>query len=462
MSAAAETRATAALAEYVATADLRGLEDEAVELTRRSLVDTLGVMVAARGEPGLRILAAAAGGGAGAATVFADGSTASPERAALLNGLAGHALDFDDVSDHMYGHPSVVLWPAILAVAETIEATEREVVEAFGVGFTTIAAVAAAMDVREHYGRGWHSTATLGVLGATAAVARLRRLDADAARRALGLAVSMAGGSRQNFGTMTKPLHVGLAARDAVFAAALAAGGFTADPSILDGPLGFYAMFAGAADPGAAGAVLAGPSALLAEGLNVKKYPCCYNTHRTADAILELVGRHAPRPEAVRAVRLTLEPGGFDPLIHHRPTSGLQGKFSAEYVIAAGLLDGRIQLATFTDEAVMRAPARRLIELVETAESERPPFGDAAWDYAYAAIELTTGEDIVTSRVDIPRGDRRMPLERAALEDKLRDCVAYAGADWDVDGLLRRLWSFGSPDRPFRGFPEVSPASTRR
>jgi 2-methylcitrate dehydratase PrpD len=261
----------------------------------------------------------------------------------------------------------------------------------------------------------------------------------------------MAGGSRQNFGTMTKPLHPGLAARDGVFAATLAGAGFTADTAQLESPLGYFAMYADSSDPDRVQEALAGPWALTTYGLNVKKYPCCYCTHRTADAALALAAKDGIDPARVRAVRLTLEPGGFDPLIHHRPTTGLEGKFSAEYVIAAALLDGRVGLASFTDAAVRRPEAQDLLRKVEIAEQQRPPVGPAEWTQAYAVLEVDTDTDTHTLRVDVPRGHCRLPMERADLEAKFRDCVGFAGVPWDADALLAALWQVESRP-PFPAF----------
>ncbi|MBO0876624.1 MAG: MmgE/PrpD family protein [Pseudonocardia sp.] len=433
---------TRQLAEYAATADLADLPDEVRELAADALVDTVGVALAGRNEDAVRMLRVTLGrdGAHGEATVLLDGSRADAPTAALVNATAGHALDYDDVTDLIYGHPSVVLWPAVLAAGERAGASGRALVEAYVVGFEVQCAVAAAMSVREHYGRGWHSSATIGVLGAAAASARLLGLDVDAASRALGLAASMAGGSRQNFGTMTKPLHPGLAARDGVFAAMLAGAGFTADTAQLESPLGYFAMYADGCDLERVQASLAGPWALTEHGLNVKKYPCCYCTHRTADATLELAARDGIDPAEVRSIRLTLEPGGFDPLIHHRPTTGLEGKFSAEYVIATALLDGRVGLASFTDDAVRRPRAQELLRKVEIAEHERPPLGPAEWTQAYAVLEIDTTADRHFLRVDVPRGHCRLPMERSDLEAKFRDCVSFSGVGWDADSLLAALW----------------------
>jgi 2-methylcitrate dehydratase PrpD len=442
-----DARLTEAIARY-ALGHVGPMSDEVVELAKRTLLDTVGVAIAARHEPPVRILGQTLGSlPAGPATVWATGEQTDAPTAALLNGTAGHALDFDDVTDITYGHPSVVLWPAVFAAAENEGADGPSVLEAFVVGFVVQVAMASAMDVRRHYAAGWHSTATIGIIGATAAASRLMGLDEERTRCAIGLAASMAGGSRQNFGTMTKPLHPGLAARDAIVAARLAANGFTADVDQLDNPLGYFSMFSPGADIDAALARLEGTDAFLDAGINVKKYPCCYNTHRTADATLDLRTAEDIDPAAVESVHVVLEPGGFDPLIHHRPQTGLQGKFSVEYVIAAALLDGRVTLASFTDDAVQRPEAQALVQKVTWATADVPPVGEAAWDQAFSVVTVRTAEGEATFRTDIPRGDRRSPLSRADLEAKFADCCTFSDSGWNADSLLAELWSIDCVDR---------------
>ena len=442
----AAPRLTQAVATY-ALGHLGPLDEQVTELAKRTLIDTLGVALAARNEPPVEILGTTLGNlPAGRSTIWATGGTTDAPTAALLNGTAGHALDFDDVTDVIYGHPSVVLWPAVFAAAEEEGSDGRSVIEAFVVGFGVQVAMATAMDVRTHYGAGWHSTATIGVIGAAAAVSRLMGLDERQTRHAIGLAASMAGGSRQNFGTMTKPLHPGLAARDGVFAARLAANGFTADVDQLDSELGYFSMFAPGADVDAALAQLSGTDHMVTAGINVKKYPCCYNTHRTADATLDLRAQEGIDPAAVRAVHVVLEPGGFDPLIHHRPRTGLEGKFSVEYVIAAALLDGKVSLASFTDEAVQRPEAQALLEKVTWETAAAPPVGPAEWDQAYSVVTVTTDAGELTLRTDVPRGDRRAPLSTADLEAKFVDCCDFSGAGWDAQALLADLWGIDGVD----------------
>lgn len=446
-----ETRAVPELTKAFAnfsSSDLGQLDESVVELVQRTLIDTVGVAIAARDEPPVRILRSGLAEQlpVGRSTIWVNGEKTDAGTAALLNGTAGHALDLDDVTDVIYGHPSVVLWPALFAVAEQEGSSGRALLEAFAVGFGAGVALGEAMDVRVHYGAGWHSTATIGVIGATCGVSRLMGLDEAQTRCAIGMAASMAGGSRQNFGTMTKPLHPGLAARDAIFAATMASKGFTADPSQLESPLGYFSMFAPDPDLDAAFAALSASSELMSAGINVKKYPCCYNTHRTADATLDLAARDGIEASAIRRVHVTLEPGGFDPLIHHRPKTGLQGKFSVEYVIAAALLDGKVTLTSFTDEMVQRPEAQELIAKISYDMAQTPPIGPAEWDQAYSVVTVETDQGEYSFRTDIPRGDRRAPLTRAELEAKFADCLEFSGTGWDTRALLSEMWHIDSVD----------------
>jgi 2-methylcitrate dehydratase PrpD len=266
-------------------------------------------------------------------------------------------------------------------------------------------------------------------------------------RNALGIAASMASGSRQNFGTMTKPLHAGLTARDAVIVAQLAANRFTADERQLEGPIGYFQMYGVNPDPHAVLEALARPNVLLEQGLSVKKYPCCYGIHRMADAALALSGQGI-RGDSVRSIAVTMEPGGQQAIIHHRPTTGLQGKFSGEYVLAACLLDGRVGLSTFTDEAVGRSAAQDLLRRVTIQESAVPPVGAGQFDHAYAVVDLTLDDgSVIRERCDVPRGDARAPLSTGELEAKFRDCLEFSESGWDAESLLERLSELGSTTR---------------
>jgi 2-methylcitrate dehydratase PrpD len=438
---------TESVARFASSHDFRAAPEVLFDRARRAVVDTVGVAVAGRHEPTFSILADTLGGheqAPGEATVLPSQRRTTASQAAFLNGTAGHALDYDDVADEIKGHPSVVLVSALLALAEANGNSGRELLEAYAVGFEVGCAIARGLPVEPHYVQGWHATSTIGVLGATAGAGRLLGLDERRMRTALGIAASMASGSRQNFGTMTKPLHAGLAARDAVIAAQLAANAFTADQDQLEGPLGFFHMYGVQPDLEAVLSALAGPRVLLAHGLSVKKYPCCYGTHRMADATLALHARGVTGAD-VRTVSVTVEPGGQQATFHHRPKTGLEGKFSSEYVVAACLLDGRVSLSTFTDAGVSRVETQAMLQRVDLHEAATPPWGPETFDHSYAAVEVTLRDGtIVRERCDVPRGDARAPLSEDELQAKFRDCLAFAESDWDADALLQQLW--GLPD----------------
>ncbi|MBV8720332.1 MAG: MmgE/PrpD family protein [Chloroflexi bacterium] len=431
----ATTSVTEAVAQFACSGELAEME-HLYERATRAFIDTIGVTIAGGREDCFAILARTLGTGDGSATILPTRARAGAADAALLNGTAGHALDYDDVADEIKGHPSVVLVAALLALAEARGCSGRALLESYAVGFEAGCAIAAALAVEPHYRRGWHATATVGVLGAVAGAGRLLGLDAASIQNALGIAASMASGSRQNFGTMTKPLHAGLAARDAVLAIELAENGFTADPNQLDGPLGYFRMYGVNPEPAAALTALESPTVLLRRGLNVKKYPCCYGTHRMADAALALRERGL-RASDVAAIAITVEPDGLGAIIHHQPRTGLQGKFSGEYVVAACLLDEGVRLSSFTDAMVLRPEAQDLLARVTIRESATPAFGTPQYEHAYATLEVTLRDGrTLRERCDIPRGDARMPLSEAELESKFRDCLAFAESAWDPDPLL--------------------------
>lgn len=438
------------IARFALEADVAAGPATLREAALSALIDTVGVAIAGRNDSGFRALLEGTREEIrpGAATIWATGARTSPAYAALVNGTAAHALDYDDVSDPMYGHPSVALYPALVAVAQSEGYSGAELLDAYVVGYEITGAIAAALPIRAHYSRGWHSTATVGVLASTAGLCRLLRLDVETTRRALGIAASSASGSRQNFGTNTKPLHPGLSAWSAVTAARLAQSGFTADDHQLEAPLGYFAMYGADSDLSAVAKWLDQRWSILqpGSGVSIKKYPCCFNTHRSADAALALAAQVAD-PDRISGVRVTVEPGGLDPVIHHRPTTGLEGKFSVEYVVAAGLLDRRVRLATFSDEAVGRPDAQALLRKVQVAESPNPPFGEAGYDFAYSAVEIDTGDTVLRRRVDTPRGHSRDPLAGHELEEKFLDCVAYSGVPWDGAELITALHALPTAPR---------------
>ena len=402
------------------------LPAEAITQAKRALLDTIGVTLAGHQEEAGRIITqwVQEAGGSQEAVVLGTALYTSPALAALANGTLGHALDFDDVTAHLRGHPSVPVAPAVLALGEAVGASGAEVVTAFILGVEVEAKIGKAM-TSAHPRRGWHPTATIGTLGAAAAAAKILELTAAQTQMALGIAASKAAGLRQNFGTMTKPLHAGEAARSGVEAAQLAQRGFTADRHILESRFGFFNTFVGVGEFDLEVVLqdFGAPYEIVSPGIGVKPYPACRQTHRAIDAMLELVHTYHLHPDEVSEIVCEVSARMQDFLIYHRPQSGLEGKFSMEYCLAAALLHGQMGLAQFSDGSVQDPRVQALLQRVRL---EHPDQHEIDWEAHIPDVITVTLHDgrRLQQRVDIPKGDPALPLSWAELEAKFRDCAA--------------------------------------
>ena len=430
---------TQRLAEFVSATPSSAITPDAREQARRAFLDTLGVTLAGSREHASQKVAAMVRdqGGATDAAVFGHNFRAPAAEAALVNGTSAHALDFDDVSVSMTGHPSVPLLPAVLALAEKLGASGPEIVDAFVLGFEAECKLGRLIGA-PHYALGWHPTSTFGTMGAAAACARLLRLDAERTQAALGIAASLASGVRQNFGSMTKPLHAGWAARNGVIAATLAGGGFTADAEALEGPGGFLRAASGAAESDPAPLNRLGdPWEIVSPGIGVKLYPCCYFTHTAIDAALQLRPSIGPDLEAIESIGVSLSPGTTMVLRKTLPRTGLEGKFSMEYCVAAALAGGAVALATFSDEAVARPDVTQLMSRVTVTE-DRPPANVSVGGTAVVRVQLRD-RTIESPAVEIPRGDPRNPLVWDQLCEKFRDCARDVIPQPDIRQLVELI-----------------------
>lgn len=446
--------ATAVLASYALRPPL-ALTPSQFELCARSLADTLAVSLAAVAEPATvsahRYLQEA-DLLTGAVTVWGTPYRAAPETAAWVNGLTGHALDYDDVTVPMRGHPSIVLWPAIMALSEARELSGRAACSAFAVGMQAICQLARAFAPTQ-YEYGWHTTASIGVLGSTVACAHLLELDAIETRHAIGLALAQAAGARANVGSQAKAFQAGQASAAGLRAACLAAAGLEASTQALEHRQGYLKLYAG--DPETKlDAWDDDALELVRSGLDVKQYPMCYATHRALDALLALREEHALSADDVVAIHVETSHAALLPLIHPSPATGLQGKFSLPYAMAAALLDGHVRLSSFTDEAVRRPAIQRLQALVTATEA------DGAIDPRWARVTLELGDGRSLSRhVTTLRGSRDQPLDDDALCGKLNDCLAWGGFPAQGSALLDLARSL--PTRSARSFLQTLGAHLR-
>jgi 2-methylcitrate dehydratase PrpD len=428
------------IAERIAAIAYDDLPPEAVRWAKAAVLDTVGVTLAGAQEPCAQIVERVLASGSGECLVFGGDRRAAPLDAALINGTAAHALDFDDVSNSLGGHPSAPILPALFALGEVLDCTGRDFIAAYVAGFETETRLGRGVH-QHHYEKGWHPTATLGVFGATAACCRLYSLDQTKTAQALAIAASLASGIKANFGTMTKPLHVGHTARSGLFAAMLALEGFTANPAALEHKQGFLMVFNGAGNF-AAEAILKDwgqPYDIVRPGLAVKQHPCCGSTHPAIDALLLLRGEHDIETEKVARIDSWTHPRRLAHTDRPDPQSGLDAKFSVQYCLARALLGGHIVLEDFEGEAHRDPATRALMQRIHAAP--HPAMESGGGEALGAEIRITFDDGrTITRQVGAALGrgpDNPLPAE--ALTAKFANCAARALPSAQVEQVQRVL-----------------------
>jgi 2-methylcitrate dehydratase PrpD len=425
-----------ALAARIRDFTYEGLPEAAVAWAKMGILDTVGVTLAGSREPCTQI-ALRISNAPGPALAFGTTRRLAPTDAALVNGTASHALDFDDCSNTLGGHPSAPILPGLFALADAVPVSGRDFVAAYVAGFETETRLARAVNFH-HYDKGWHPTATLGVFGAAAAAARLLQLGTEETATALAIAASFASGLKTNFGTMTKPLHVGHCARNGVMAALLAREGMTASHDAFEHRQGFFNVFNGAGNYDA-DAVLrdwAAPLDIMTPGIAIKRYPCCGSTHPAIDAMLDLVEAHGLTPDNVDHIVSWTHPRR---LAHtNRPTlrSALDAKFSVQYCLARALIDREVVLSHF-DEGAYLDPRVATVMARITAEPHPQMSSSSTAHFGAEVTVITTDGRQLAKAVDIALGrTSENPLPHPALEAKYRDC---AGRAVTADAVERSL-----------------------
>ena len=414
--------------------------EAALPLARNAFLDTIGVTLAGAVEPASRIVRklAALEGCEALCPVLGTDLKTSATWAAMANGTAAHALDFDDMCFISLAHPSAPLVASLLAVSEKVGASGRAILEAYVVGFEVEAVLGRVMNPR-HYQQGWHCTSTLGSVGAAAACARLLRLDATATANCIALSASQASGLKENFGTMSKPFHAGMAARNGVLAALLAQNGFTAAERALDGPQGFLlAMASERAELQDACADLGKRWEILETGITVKLYPACAATHPALDAVLDMRNENRLVPDQVQAVEVEVDSVTPNLLIYDRPKTGLEGKFSMPFCVAAALSEGQVELKTFEDEYVRSARIQELLPRVVLRTNPELGKNAPALTQAIVTIRLTDGR-VLRREANGARGYPERPASAAELDEKFRSCALRALSRERVDCALSSL-----------------------
>lgn len=429
---------TRELAHFVANLRYEDLPPLAVEAAGLGLTDCVATMIAGAGEPAPRLVAATlrpAVGDSFAAEAVSRRRLSAAD-AALVNGTAAHVLDYDDVA--LSGHPSAVLVPAILAVGQAEHRSGRDGLTAYAAGYEVWAQLQ-ALEPGQLHDRGFHPTAVLGTVAAAAAAARLYRLDAAQTAHALALAASLAAGLVANFGTMTKSLHVGRAAQSGAWAAQLARDGFTASLDAIEHRSGFLTAHSPSGAPKIDQPLSIGKAwHLPVTGINIKRYPTCYATHRAIDGMLALVEVHHLHQAQVAQVRV--ETGGTQHrmLRNARPQTGLEAKFSMEFAMAAALVAGRVGLDQLSDAFVRRDDVQAQFGKVAVATTEDRMEGDETFaPFDRVEVQLTSGEVLAHPPITHARGNWKLRLTDAELREKFAACVTPAVGRQAVD----RLWA---------------------
>ena len=429
-------------AEFVADIKPSDLPQRCIEAARIGIVDCVGVMIAGAAEEPVRIVSAML-----AATTQNDGAPEIPggrnlvaSDAALVNGVAAHVLDYDDVA--LAGHPSAVLVPAILAEGWTLDASGAEAIAAYVAGYELWAQLA-ALEPGHLHERGFHPTAVMGTLATAAACARLHGLDAEKTGHAIAISASLASGLVANCGTMTKSLHAGRTAQSGVLAARLAAQGFTASPDVLEHRTGFLRAHSPSGTPDIEGGTIdLGANWRIADlGINVKRYPTCYATHRSIDAMLGLVAAHGLKAQDVREIRVHTGRTQKLMLRNANPQTGLEAKFSMEFAMAAALVAGRVGLAELTDGFVLRDDVRAAIGKVRCTTTDEVMSGDQPFaPDDRVSVVLASGDVLEHAPVVHAKGSWAMPLTREELRDKFLDCATRVFDNAQSARLFDQLW----------------------
>jgi 2-methylcitrate dehydratase PrpD len=430
------TGLTAALGKFLEEVTFKKLPSETIPQVRDAFTDTVAVIMAGVHEPVTEITRRTMAGppGSDEARICLSGHRTWGPGAALISGTSAHALDFDDQS--LTGHPSAVLVPAILAEAETLGANGQVMTTAYVAGYEIWAELIRRNS--NYHTKGWHPTSVFGVVGAAAACAVLRGLNAKQASTALAIAASHANGLGSNFGTMTKPLHAGMAASGGVVSARLAAAGLTAGADTLEAPKGFLTAFSPGSKPDYDSEPKVGKEwALPWQRLCVKKYPTCYFMHRSFDTTARMVKARGLKPSDIAGVEVTMGSGQTAVLTNHRPVTGLEAKFSEQFAIAVAVILGRMGLEEVTDEVVARPDIQAFFPKVSMkAVDEYDPRDPAHSPTERVHITLTSGEVLDSGPIRSVRGHAEDPLSTEELWEKMADCTKKTHTPADAKKLF--------------------------
>jgi 2-methylcitrate dehydratase PrpD len=411
-----------ALARFTAAVRYDSVPRKAIETAKTAILDGLGVAVAGATEESAVITGRMVReeGAKEEATIYGQRFKSSVSQAAFVNGTSAHAQDFD----HSFiagQQPTCAIIPAVFTLGETLSSSGKQILEAYIAGFEVTAALMFA--VQSLGTGGWHANGTIGTFGASAACAKLMSLSEAETEMALAIAASMGSGVIANFGTMTKPLHVGQATRNGVLAAKLAKAGFTGNPQTLEARSGFFdCYYPGGKIDRAPIASLGNPWSMEKYGVRFKPYPCGGLTHSAILAAIRLRNEHQITPQLIDHVDVQVPADTAAPLVYRVPKAAREGKFSMPYLIARAVMDGNITFNTFTEEAVRNPLALQLLERIEMNVDPKLQAGTDGSRPAIVTMKLTNGQ-IQTLEQRFAKGSPEVPMTHDELVSKFRACT---------------------------------------
>ncbi|MCX8231338.1 MAG: MmgE/PrpD family protein [Alphaproteobacteria bacterium] len=428
------------------------IPEDALKIARRCVLDGLAVMVGGSEQPALEVMARYIErvGGTPDARLLGNANKKVPAHlAALWYGLAGHAMDWDDTQlsegpGRMYGlltHPTVPPLSACLAIGEMLGGVDgKTFLTAFNAGFEVECKIAEAINP-DHYARGFHTSGTIGTFGSAVAAAKLLNFNHSQMAQTIGIASSLAAGIRANFGTMTKPLHVGRSSENGVTAALLVRDGFTANTDALDGKWGYLTIAGPGGDPDLVLGRFGNPLTIAAPGVSIKPYPCGVLTHPSMDALKFLMRDENVKPDDIEKIKLYAAQNILGPIRYDFATTELEGKFCMHFLLAAIAIAGKAGKREFTDEFVSRADVGDMQRRVETIDDKE--IEAMGYDRIRSRVEVITkdGRTLELWADENYRGSPYNPLTDEEVEGKLRDCAEGLLNETQIKAVIDRVWT---------------------
>jgi 2-methylcitrate dehydratase PrpD len=413
---------TETLARFITSTNFEDVPGDVVEKSKWAIADGLAVTFGGRQVIGSLVISFVESmGGNPESTVVGSECKTNPPLAAFANTTMSHVMDYDDINESMGGHPTGPVLGAVLALGEKLGASGKACLLAYMIGVEAETKIGRAL-IETLYVSGWHPTSVLGVMGSAAACGKLLGLNHEQMVMALGIAGSFAGGLKQNFGTLTKSLHVGQAAKNGVIAALLARDGWTSAPDILEGDVGYSNLFCGRGkfDLSLMTDHLGAPWDIADPGITLKKYPCCGSIHPALEAMLSLRDNANLAVDEVKELSCSVHPSKQHILVNPRPQTGLAAKFSIEYCMARAVIDDRISMTHFLDANVRDEVINGLLPRISILQDpEMPEWGSRV------AVETVDGRTLSETCNELPGIDSYQDLAA-----KFNDCAApIIGAD---------------------------------